>query len=139
MFIFRVLIISIFPFIAYANENVSSMEKSNDFMIIASSVMGGIILLRMLLGALQFRCPKCKKWWIMKQEKKELLYKESETEIRREEIKDNNGKVLRVEEVRVPVLIHHYEVWRKCRNCGHMVKVLVIEKEDSYNRTPINK
>ena len=48
----------------------------------------------------------------MRQEKKELLNTDIETEVRKEEIKDNNGNVLRVEEVKVPVLVRHYEIWR---------------------------
>ena len=52
-----------------------------------------------------------------------------------QEIKDNNGNVLRVEEVEVPVLVRHYEIWRKCKHCGHLVKIFEDEKEEKYNRT----
>lgn len=69
----------------------------------------------------------------MRQEKKELLNTDVMTESRKEEIKDNNGNVLRVEEVKVPVLVHHYEIWRKCKHCGHLVKIFEDEKEEKYN------
>ena len=82
-----------------------------------------------------YRCPKCKKWWVMRQEKKELLSTDVVTESRKEEIKDNNGNVLRVEEVTVPILVRHYEIWRKCKHCGHLVKIFEDEKEEKYDRT----
>ena len=84
-----------------------------------------------------YRCPKCKKWWVMRQEKKELLNTDVMTESRKEEIKDNNGNVLRLEEVKVPVLVRHYEIWRKCKHCGHLVKIFEDEKEEKYNRTTL--
>lgn len=74
----------------------------------------------------------------MRQEKKELLNTDIETEVRKEEIKDNNGNVLRVEEVKVPVLVRHYEIWRKCKRCGHLVRLLDDEREEKYDRTTFN-
>ena len=73
--------------------------------------------------------------FFLRQKKKELLNTDVVTESRKEEIKDNNGNVLRVEEVEVPVLVRHYEIWRKCKHCGHLVKIFEDEKEEKYNRT----
>ena len=65
---------------------------------------------------------------------KDLVNTDVMAESRKEEIKDNNGNVLRVEEVKVPVLVRHYEIWRKCKHCGHLVKIFEDEKEEKYDR-----
>jgi len=121
-------------FSVQAQEKANSTSEQNDYGIFIIGV--AIYLLFKAVGVIwHYRCPKCKKWWVMRQEKKELLNTDVVTESRKEEIKDNN--VLRVEEVEVPVLVRHYEIWRKCKHCGHLVKIFEDEKEEKYNRTPL--
>lgn len=74
----------------------------------------------------------------MRQEKKELLNTDVMTESRKEEIKDNNGNVLRLEEVKVPVLVRHYEIWRKCKHCGHLVKILKTRRKKNITEQRLN-
>lgn len=119
-----------------AQENANSVSERNNYELFIICV--AIYLFFKAVGVIwHYRCPKCKKWWVMRQEKKELLNTDVMTESRKEEIKDNNGNVLRLEEVKVPVLVRHYEIWRKCKHCGHLVKIFEDEKEEKYNRTPL--
>lgn len=123
-------------FFCSSQEKANSASEQNDYGIFIIGV--AIYLLFKAVGVIwHYRCPKCKKWWVMRQEKKELLNTDVMTESRKEEIKDNDGNVLRVEEVKVPVLVHHYEIWRKCKHCGHLVKIFEDEKEEKYNRTTL--
>ena len=123
-------------FSVQAQEKANSASEQNDYGIFIIGV--AIYLLFKAVGVIWlYRCPKCKKWWVMRQEKKELLNTDVVTESRKEEIKDNNGNVLRLEEVKVPVLVRHYEIWRKCKHCGHLVKIFEDEKEEKYNRTTL--
>ncbi len=124
------------PFAAYA-QNDSSMEADSGGLVsVAFPVIVICYVVFNIIGFIwRYRCPKCKKWWVMRQEKKELLNTDVVIESRKEEIKDNNGNVLRVEEIKVPVLVHHYEIWRKCKRCGHLVRHLEDEREEKYDRT----
>lgn len=126
------------PFVAYA-QNDSSMESGSGGLVsIAFPVIVICYVVFNTIGFIwRYRCPKCKKWWVMRQEKKELLNTDIETEVRKEEIKDNNGNVLRVEEVKVPILVHHYEIWRKCKRCGHLVRLFEDKREEKYDRTTL--
>ena len=99
-----------------AQENANSVSERNNYELFIICV--AIYLFFKAVGVIwHYRCPKCKKWWVMRQEK--------------------NGNVLRLEEVKVPVLVRHYEIWRKCKHCGHLVKIFEDEKEEKYNRTTL--
>lgn len=120
-----------------AQENANGVSERNNYELFIIGV--AIYLLFKAVGVIwHYRCPKCKKWWVMRQEKKELLNTDVMTESRKEEIKDNNGNVLRVEEVKVPVLVHHYEIWRKCKHCGHLVKILKTRRKKNITEQRLN-
>lgn len=75
-----------------AQENANSVSERNNYELFIICV--AIYLFFKAVGVIwHYRCPKCKKWWVMRQEKKELLNTDVMTESRKEEIKDNNGNV----------------------------------------------
>lgn len=110
-------------------KNAGAPENSESFLAIAIFIA---ITFYLILKAFRFiwrhRCPKCKKWWALREEKRELLGTDIETITKQEEIKDNSGNVLRVEDVKIPVIVRHYEVWRKCKHCEHFLKTLENEQ-----------
>ena len=84
-------------FSVQAQEKANSTSERNNYELFIICV--AIYLFFKVVGVIwHYRCPKCKKWWGMRQKKKALLNTDVVNESRKEDIKDNNGKELRVEE-----------------------------------------
>lgn len=126
------LALTISPVSALA-KNAEAPENSESFLAVAIfTAIALYLMLKTLRFIWRYRYPKCKKWWALREEKRELLGTDIETITKQEEIKDNNGNVLRVEDVKIPVIVYHYEVWRKCKHCEHHLKTL--EDEQGENK-----
>lgn len=111
-------------------KNAEAPENSESFLAVAIfTAIAFYLMLKALRFIWRYRCPKCKKW-ALREEKRELLGTDIETITKQEEIKDNKGNVLRVEDVKIPVIVRHYEVWRKCKHCKHFIKLLEDEREE---------
>lgn len=101
-------------------------EKSNSGLI---AVISGCIFLWLLLGRFKKRCRKCKKWGAMKEIERKFLETKENTSTKTVEVKDENGQVVRTEEISVPVMICTYEVFEKCKQCGHQASHVEEEKK----------
>ncbi len=75
------------------------------------------------------KCPGCKKFGALKEVERECI----------EKIKSNIKKTAttryknhtRTREYIVPATVYKYEVTKKCKNCGHIVKLIESEKREN--------
>lgn len=143
--IFQVLKILAFlyltvPFSAFAENGDEAFGGADGYVVLG---ILGLMVLYIISGIVDFicyyRCPKCKKWWVMREECRTQVNTSLETTTREEEIKDNAGNVLRVERVEIPVVVREYEILQKCKHCGHHVTQSKAEREEKYNRQNLNR
>lgn len=113
-----------------AVENVSQKNNSG-ILWIAFFIISAIISLIVIFSRYSRKCEKCGKWGAMIKTDKIITHKTDSRVKKTLRKTDGKGKTIQTREIYIPATKFHYDVHRKCKNCGY--EDIVCETETKQN------
>jgi len=104
----------------YQNEkDIEHSKKENKFWWITSLIVICLVIFLIFLGRFHNRCFNCNKWNAMKYEREKLI-NSVDTSIRKSENHTDVYGKSHTNHYHVPATRYEYEVYKKCKYCGHI-------------------
>ena len=113
-----------------AIENVSQKNNSGILWLVFF-IVSAIISLIVIFSRYNRKCEKCGKWGAMIKTDKIITYKTDSRVKKTLRKTDGKGKTIQTREIYIPATKFHYDVHRKCKNCGY--EDIVCETETKQN------
>ena len=113
-----------------AVENISENNNSGIGWIIFL-VISAIVSLIIVFNRYSKKCSKCGKWGVMKKIDKVVTHKTDSRVKKTLRKTDGKGKTIQTREIYIPATKFHYDVHRKCKNCGY--EDIICETETKQN------
>ena len=113
-----------------AVENISENNNSGIGWIIFL-VISAIVSLIIVFNRYSKKCSKCGKWGVMKKIDKIVTHKTDSRVKKTLRKTDGKGKTIQTREIYIPATKFHYDVHRKCKNCGY--EDIICETETKQN------
>ena len=117
-------------FISSAKVEIQEENKSAIGWIIFL-IISAVILLIIIISRYNRKCPNCGKWGAMKTTDKVVTHKTDSRVKKTLRKTDGKGKTIQTREIYIPATKFHYDVHRKCKNCGY--EDIVCETESKQN------
>ena len=108
-----------------------SQKNNSGILWIAFFIISAIISLIVIFSRYSRKCEKCGKWGAMIKTDKIITHKTDSRVKKTLRKTDGKGKTIQTREIYIPATKFHYDVHRKCKNCGY--EDIVCETETKQN------